>query len=159
MLEAQGYLLALLTPQHRAEDAAHTFTDLRVISALLCLSWPLAVDSMEPGLAVAVSEHVRLLGTGHSPPLDRQPNSVLATAGLLTAAVAVLSSPDLPRSVARHVQARPAGRLSPSSWARVLSRHQAECSPSLRDAVAPLASARKPITATPATAETAQSLP
>jgi hypothetical protein len=113
------------------------FADLRVIAALPCLSWPLARDTMDSGLAAAVSEHVRILGTSYNQPLDRQPNSVLATAGLLTAAVTVLSSPDLSAAVARHVQACQANRPDPSSWALVIGRNQAECSLRLRDAVSP----------------------
>jgi hypothetical protein len=147
-LDAQERLLALLSPQHAAEDAARTFTDLRVIAALLCLSWPLAEETIDPGLATAVSEHVRLLATGYrQSPLDRQPNSVLATAGLLTASVTVLNSPDLPAAVARHFQARQAALPGLALWARVLRRHQTACSPALRDAAGLLLSGLRPITA------------
>ena len=58
-LDVQGRLLGLLSLEHPAEDASRTFTDLRVIAALLCLSWPLAEDTMDPDLAAAVSQHVR----------------------------------------------------------------------------------------------------
>ena len=46
-LNTQQGLLALLSPQHPAEDAARAFTDLRMITALLCLSWPLGQDLMD----------------------------------------------------------------------------------------------------------------
>ena len=59
ILDAQQALLALLGPQYPAGDAARAFTDLRVISALLCRSWPLGQDLMDSRLAAAVSEHVR----------------------------------------------------------------------------------------------------
>ena len=137
-LNAQQGLLDRLSPQYPAEDAARTFTDLRMITALLCLSWPLGQDLIDPGLAAAVSEHVRRLSTfGSRRALDRQPGGVIATAGLLTAATAILDSPDLAGTVARHVQAREPGQPSKSSWARVLDRHRSSCSPALTEAAEP----------------------
>jgi TniQ len=137
-LDAQQGLLAQLGQQHPAGDAARAFTDLRVITALLCLSWPLGQDLVDPRLAAAAGEHVRQLSIGSRRALDRQPGSALATAGLLTAAIAVLDSPDLAGTVARHVQARkPPGSPSKSSWARVLDRHHSACSPALREAAEP----------------------
>jgi hypothetical protein len=47
-LGAQQRLLGLLSPQHPAEEASRTFTDLRLISALLCSSWPHGRDLMDP---------------------------------------------------------------------------------------------------------------
>jgi hypothetical protein len=146
-LDVQGCLLGLLSSKHPAEDASRTFTDLRVIAALLCLSWPLAEDTMDPDLAAAVSQHVRLLGTSFNVPLDRQPNNVLATAGLLTAAVTVLSSPDLAATVARHVRECQTDRPGPSWWARVLGRHLAACSPALREAISSLVNSPSPVMA------------
>jgi hypothetical protein len=61
-----------------AEDAARAFTDLRVISALLCRSWPLSQDLMDSRLTAAVSEHVRRLGAGYHQSPDRQPHGILA---------------------------------------------------------------------------------
>lgn len=138
ILDAQQALLALLSPQHPAEDAARAFTDLRVISALLCGSWPLGQNLMDTRLAAAVTEHVRQLSTEFPPALDRQPDSILATAGLLTAAAAVRNSADLPDALARHVQPRNPG-TSAQAWTRILTRHQSACSPHLREAVMPLA--------------------
>ncbi len=137
-LNAQQGLLARLSPQCPAEDAARAFTDLRVITALLCLSWPLGQDLMDPGLAAAVSEHVRRLSTfGSRRALDKQPGGVIATAGLLTAATAILDSPDPAGTVARHIQAREPGKPSKSTWARVLDRHRSSCSPALTEAAEP----------------------
>jgi hypothetical protein len=135
VLAAQERLLALLGPQHSVASAASMFTDLRVLVALVCLSWPLARDLMDHGPGAAADEHVRFLSRGHGQRLDEQPRSVLAAAGLLTAALTMLDSPGIADTVARHLLARRPGRLGPSSWTRVLSRHQAECSPALRDAV------------------------
>jgi len=137
ILDAQQALLALLSPQHPAQDAARTFTDLRVISALLCRSWPLGQDLMDPPLAAAVSGHVRQLNTGFHLAMDRQPDSLLATAGLLTAAIAVRNTADLQGTLAHHVQPRTG--ISVQAWTRVLGRHQSACSPALREAAVPLA--------------------
>jgi hypothetical protein len=138
ILHLQQALLALLSPQHPAGDAARTFTDLRVISALLCRSWPLGQDLMDSRLAAAVSEHVRQLNTGFHLGLDRPPGSIPATAGLLTAADAVRDSADLQCTLARHLQSR-SPDIPAQAWTRVLGRHQAACSPRLREAAVPLA--------------------
>ena len=135
VLDAQQRLLDLLSPQHPAEEAARAFTDLRLISALLCSSWPLARELMDPRTAYAVDDHVgRLSGRVRHKSLDTQPGSVLAAAGLLTAAVSVLDSPDLAGTVARHFQDRTPGRPSRASWTRVTERHRSACSPAMREA-------------------------
>ena len=137
-LDAQQRLLGLLSPQHPAEDASRTFTDLRLISALLCMSWPLGRDLMDPRPAAMVDNHVAYQFSGVRPKaLDKQPASVLAAAGLLTAAVAILDGPDLAGAVARHVQAGTAVRPSRLSWSFVLDRHRSACSPAMREAAEP----------------------
>jgi hypothetical protein len=134
-LDAQQRLLALLSPAHRAEDAYCAFTDLRLISAVLCMSWPLGRDLMDPRAAIMVDSHVAFQNSGIRPKaLDKQPASVLAIAGLLTAAVTILDSPDLAGTVARHVESRKPGRPSRSAWARVIERHWSACSPAMREA-------------------------
>ena len=139
VLGAQQRLLDLLSPAHPAEDASRAFTDLRLIAALLCMSWPLGRDLADPAPAAAVDEHVTLRISGTRPKaLDKQPASVLATAGLLTAAFAILDSPDLAGTVARHVEARrDPGRPSKSAWSALVERHYSGCSPAMRDAVGP----------------------
>src|SRR5262249_41332672 len=62
---------------------------------------------------------------------------VPATAGLLTAAIALLDSPDLAGIVARHARSDSPGSPSKSPWARVLARHHSACSPALREAAEP----------------------
>jgi hypothetical protein len=137
VLDAQQRLLALLSPTHPSEDASRTFTDLRVISALLCMSWPLSRPLMDPRPAAEVDDHVSRLSAGvHPKSLDKQPG-VLAVAGLLTAAVSVLDSPDLAGTMARHVEARKPGRPSRSAWSAVFDRHRSECSPAMREAAEP----------------------
>lgn len=137
ILEAQQRLLSLLDDRHPAEAAARAFTDIRVVTALLCASWPLGQDLMDPRLAAAADRHVRQLNAGSYRALDKPPRDILATAGLLTAAITILDSPDLPGTVARHVQARKPGSPSKSSWARILDRHHCACSPALREAAEP----------------------
>jgi hypothetical protein len=136
-IEAQQRLLGLLGDLHSTETAVSIFTDIRVVTALLCDSWPLGRDLMDPRMAAAASEHVRQLNASSYRALDKPPRGILATAGLLTAAIAVLDGPDLAGTVARHAQARKAGSPSKSSWARVLGRHHPACSPALRDAAEP----------------------
>jgi hypothetical protein len=136
-LDTQQWLLSLLDGPHTAEAAATAFTDIRVITALLCDSWPLGRELMDPPMAAAVSRHVHRLNVSSYRALARPPGDVLATAGLLTAALTILDSPDLAGTVARHVQTRKTGSPSKSSWARVLDRHHPECSAALRDAAEP----------------------
>jgi hypothetical protein len=137
VVEEQQRLLSLLDDRNPAETAARAFTDIRVLTALLCASWPLSQDLMDPRLAIAVDGHVRQLSAGSNRALDRPPGDVLATAGLLTAAIAVLDSPDLAGTVARHVRADSPGSPSKSPWAQVLARHHSACSPELREAAEP----------------------
>jgi hypothetical protein len=146
MLEAQQRLLSLLDERHPAEDAVRAFTDIRVVTALLRASWPLGHDYIDPRLAIVVTEHVRQLNSGTRRALDKPPGNVLATAALLTAAIAVLDSPDLAEIVARHVRIRSPGRPSRSPWARVLARHQSSCSPALREAAEPATRAYRRLT-------------
>ena len=139
-LDAQQRLLDLLNPSHPAEDAFRAFTDLRLVTALVCMSWPLGRDLMDPGLATEVDDHVSHLSTAGIRPksLDKQPASLLATAGLVTAAVAILDSPDLAGAVAWHVEASRPGRPSKSAWSRLVDRHRSACSPAMSEAAEPV---------------------
>lgn len=137
-LDAQQRLLDLLSLPHPAEDASRIFTDLRLIAALLCMSWPLGRGLMSPRLAAEVDEHVTRQTSGVRPKaLDKQPASLLATAGLMTAAVTILDSPDLAGTVAWHAEARKPGRPSRSAWAALVERHYSASSPAMRDAAGP----------------------
>jgi TniQ len=138
VLRAQQRILALLDPEHPAEDASRTFTDLRVVSALLSMSWPLGRDLVDPLPAALVDDHVALRISGvHPKALDKQPASVLAAAGLLSASVTILDSPDLAGTIARHVEARKPGRPSRSAWSALVERHYSASSPAMRDAAGP----------------------
>jgi hypothetical protein len=102
---------------------------------------------MDPPLATAASKHIRRLGAGYHQALDRQPNGILATAGLLTAATAIRNSTDLEHTLARHLHP---SRHDNTTWARILGRHQSTCTPALREAAQsalasrPAATRRKP---------------
>jgi len=137
MMETQQRLLDLLDPRHPAEDAGRNFTDLRVVTALLCASWPLGQDLVDPSMVAAVAEHIRWLGAGARQTLDTPPKGAIATAALLTAATAVLDTTDLQGTLAQHLQATWTGRPSRAPWARLLTRHESSCSEVLRQAAEP----------------------
>lgn len=133
VLNAQRRLLGILDGPQPADEAARAFTDIRLITVLLHASWPLGQDLMDHRLAAAADEDIRriknLEGAAAYQALDQPPGEVLAAAGLLTAAVEIRDSPDLPDIMARHKQATRLTRHA-SPWARVLDRYR--CSPPLR---------------------------
>jgi hypothetical protein len=131
VLDSQQSLLNMLGDPCPADEAARAFTDIRLIVALLHASWPFGRDLMDSGLAVAADGHVQRLNprTTAYQALDKPPGSILAAAGLLTAAIAILDSPDLPGTVTQLIEAS-----RPSRWSRVFARHQSACSPALREA-------------------------
>jgi hypothetical protein len=136
VLNAQQSMLSMLDDSQPADEAARVFTDIRLITVLLHASWPLGRDLMDPSLAAAADRDIRRLknpGAAAYQALDQPPGDVLAAAGLLTAAIAILDSPNLPDIVAQHIQA---SRLTRewSPWPRVLDRHRSACSPALRAA-------------------------
>ena len=127
----------MLGPRRPAEEAARYFTDLRVITALLCASWPLAHDLVTSFMTGAAGEHVHRLG-GTLRRLDTPPADPVAAAGLLTAATAIRDSGDLQDALARHLQAAWTGRPSRSPWAQLLDRHRSSCSEELLQAAEPV---------------------
>jgi hypothetical protein len=141
-LDAQERILALLSPQHPAPDAARAFTDLRVISALVRLTWPLAEDLMNARLAAAVSEYARAVSTGRNQPADRQPRGIPATAGILAAAAAIREAADLESTLASYITPGKWHTDTVQNWAHILSRHQAACSTALRDTALAITASR-----------------
>jgi hypothetical protein len=131
-LDVQKRIFALLSPQHPAPEAARAFTDLRLLSVLVCLTWPLSEDLMSPALAAEASEHVRSPVTGRRRLYDRQPRSILATAGILTAAAAIRDTADLESALARYINLRTWPSHHKQVWAQILLRHRDTCSPALR---------------------------
>lgn len=137
ILDAQQRLLSILDGLHPAEAPASTFTDITVITALLCDSWPLGRDLMNPLTAAAAGSHISRLNASPYRALLRPPGDVLATAGLITAAVMIMDSPDLAGTVAQLARTRRTGTPSRSSWARIIDRYRPECSAALLDAAEP----------------------
>jgi len=137
VLETQQRLLDALNPHHPADDAARYFTDLRVITALPCASWPLARDLVDTSMIAAVTEHLRWPGAGARPTLGTPPAGPIATAALLTAATVLRDNADLQDALARHLHAAWTGRPSRAPWAQILDRHQSSCSQALRQAAEP----------------------
>jgi hypothetical protein len=127
----------LLGPGRPAEEASCYFTDLRMVTSLLCASWPAGRELVSPGLTSAADEHVRLLNTGPQPLLDTPPKDPVATGALLTAAASVLTGTDLEGSLAQYFQAAWAGNPSRSPWGRVFARHKSACSEIRQQAAEP----------------------
>ncbi|MCT9113776.1 TniQ family protein [Streptomyces mirabilis] len=137
MLKTQRDLLGLLSPGRPAEESSSRFTDLRVITSLLCTTWPNSRDMLDPRAREAVDEHVQALGADGKQALDRPPRDSVAAAGLLTAASALLDAPDLYEALARHTREAWDGRPSRTPWTQVFDRHRASCSERMRQAAAP----------------------
>ncbi len=137
-LATQQRLLDLFDPECPAKDAVQSFTDIRVATALLCKSWPLGQNLIDPAKVTAVTEHIHHLGAGTRQALDTPPGNPVAAAALLTAATAILETADLPAVLAQHLQASWPGRPSRAPWVRVLTRHQSTCSPALLQAAEPV---------------------
>jgi hypothetical protein len=137
-LATQQRLLNLFDPGCPAKDAVQSFTDIRVATALLCKSWPLGQNLIDPAKVTAVTEHIHHRGAGTRQALDTPPGNPVAAAALLTAATAILETADLPAVLAQHLQASWPGRPSRAPWVRVLTRHQSTCSPALLQAAEPV---------------------
>jgi len=135
-LPLQERIIAMLNSGYPARDAAAYFTDLRVITAMLCITWPASRDFTGTSAQALISQHVREPGAGTRPP--RHP---LAAAGLLTAAASVIEDPDQPAALVQILRGSGDGRPSRTPWAVVLDRHAPSCSQQLREALEPAARA------------------
>ena len=136
-LAFQGRMLAMLDSSYPAEDAAAYFTDLRVATAILCITWPAARHFTRPADQALISQHVSELGAGTLPAIGRPPGNPLAAAALLTAAAAVVDDPGQQAALARTLRSSSAGRPSRTSWAGVFDRHSPSCSRQFREAFEP----------------------
>ncbi|MBT2408833.1 MULTISPECIES: TniQ family protein [unclassified Streptomyces] len=137
MLKIQRDLLDLLGPGRPAEESSSRFTDLRVVTSLLCTTWPKSWDMLDPRAREAVDEHVQSLGAGGKPAFDRPPRDAIASAGLLTAASTLLDASDLDEVLAQHTRESWDGRPSRTPWTQVFDRHRASCSERMQQAAAP----------------------
>ena len=68
---SKGACSAMLDSSYPAEDAAAYFTDLRVATAILCITWPAARDFTRPADQALISQHVSELGAGTLPAIGR----------------------------------------------------------------------------------------
>lgn len=136
-LAVQERILAMLGSGRPAEDAAAYFTDLRVVTAMLCTTWPASRDFIRPADHALISQHVSELGTGTRPAIDRPPRNPLTAAGLLTAAAAVIGDPDRQSALTRALRSSGDGKPSRTPWAGVFDRHSRSCSQQLREAFEP----------------------
>lgn len=123
------------------EDTAAYFTDLRLITAMLCIPWPGSRDLAEPAAHTLISQHVGQLRTGARQTLDWPPADPLTAAALLTAAAAVLGDPERQAALAQSLRGSRDRRPSREPWTRVFDRHSPSCSQQLRDAFEPSARA------------------
>ena len=136
-LDTQRRILEHLDPGHPAKTAARFFTDLRIITALLCSAWPLDRHLIEPAAHTAVDEHVRALGSPGYRVVDKPPDSVTAAAALLTAATTVLDDDTRQTALVQSLRESRTGRPSREPWVDVFTRHAASCSPALHQTIEP----------------------
>jgi len=134
MIKMQTRLQDLLGASTTAEEAAQRFSDLRVVAALVCASWPMAQDLLTPDLVSAVAGHVHE-SDGRS--LYSPPRSPMATAALLQAAEAVLDMDDLEQALTSFRRASWSGLPSLAPWSYILDRNRGSCSERLLLAAEP----------------------
>ncbi|PJM97896.1 hypothetical protein CG740_38580 [Streptomyces sp. CB01201] len=137
MLNTQLRILNHLGPGCPPGDAVSYFSDLRVLVALLCVSWPLGQELIPPGARDAVAAHIRVLGAGQRQAHDQPPRDPTATAGTLTAAASLREAPHLRGLLNQHTQAVRNGPPSRIPWTYVFERHSSNCSALVRQAAAP----------------------
>ncbi|WP_331747870.1 TniQ family protein (plasmid) [Streptomyces sp. NBC_00984] len=135
IIKLQARLLDLLDADATAEEATQRFADLRVVTALLCASWPMGQGLLTPALATAVAGHVHQANRSGS--LYWPPYSPVVTAALLFAAEAVLGTDDLELTLAGHHRASWSGLPSLAPWSHILNRHRSLCSEKLLLAAEP----------------------
>lgn len=136
-LAFQERVLAMLDSGYPAEDAAAYFTDLRVVTAMLCTTWPASRDFTRPADQALISQHVSGLDARPQPAVDRPPGNPLAAAALLTAAASVIDDPGRQAALAQTLRRSGKGKPSRTPWAGVLDRHRRSCSQQLREALEP----------------------
>ena len=160
-LTLQRRMLAMLEPGYPAENAATYFTDLRVVTAMLCITWPASSDLAEPAAQALISQHADELSAGTRQVLDRPPEHPLTAAALLTAASAVIDDPERQAALARSLRGsqdgRPAAHPGPaSSTATAAPAHNSSGMPS-SPAPAPSAGPADPTAPQPGPAATGPS--
>jgi hypothetical protein len=159
MLTFQRRILDLLDPQHPADHATRYFADLRLITALICESWPAARNRVPPDLALVTERHVFGVDENGRSVSERMyftriPTDALACGALLYAADAIRNTPDLRRALLPLVTIT-RGPNPRSRWTELFVRRENECSTEFHRAAGPLARAyRKQSTVTGADGRT-----
>ena len=157
VLDLQQHLAGMLGPgdEPARQDAGRHLQDLRVLSGLITMTWPLArpLTSGGPALASAFSHHAasqqqeiderrrqglrtQALARHDTPPLD-----AAACAGLLLTASALLQRPDARGDIGALV----AAAFPSAEWHTFFNRVVGFCSPGLREKIeAAMSRARPP---------------
>lgn len=90
MLKTQRELIGLFDSDHPADEASSRFSDLQGATVVLRSVWPFSRDMIPNDAREAVAEHFNALEANPPQEYGKLPSSPIATAGLLTAASAVL---------------------------------------------------------------------
>jgi TniQ len=161
LVDLQRRLVDLLRPDGpqtvtsagQVTDPARYFTDLRILTVLLCTSWPAARDmTSSPEIANAIDSHVdqqnrRIADLQKVSPtawthglLDAPPLDAAATAGLLAIADSILNlaNPDDVRERLRPLLPASTRQARRSRWGSLVHRSRLDCSDGLRQACRPL---------------------
>lgn len=144
VLRFQESLLARLAPPTPATDASQYFTDLRLIATLITTSWPQGKHLFDAASTEGLDSYVRVLNASAGTRLGRRivdappPRDPVVCSVLLQAAQRVLATDDLSGFLSRFVQAAFNGKPSQTPWARLLARHENDCSKRLREAAEPV---------------------
>ncbi len=108
LADLQSKLLAMLSPQRDPEESAQSFSDMRVMAAVISATWPriTSIVTLPGALADALEEHsaiqkraaddiktLPLRGSRHPSLWSTEPRSAAATAALLSLADQVLRQP------------------------------------------------------------------
>ncbi|MCX4745190.1 TniQ family protein [Kitasatospora sp. NBC_01287] len=138
----QARMLRCLGAETSPREAAEYFTDLQLVTSLICVTWPLA-ESLAPRLAAhTVNSFLRRraaqLGSNHwFQRFTALPVDATEAAALLEIAAAVLDSEDLAATLGPLVLSdRTQGRRA--VWSEHFIRQAAPCSSRFSQAVAPL---------------------
>lgn len=142
LLTLQHRILAMLDLRQPADDTARYFNDLKMITSLVCVTWPKARLSSPGTPAEAADQYLNrqeelITSNQRLRFLSVLPAESHATAALLHAAQNILDSPDL-RAVLAPLVAENRAQTRSASWSMAFTTNADECSPHLREAAGPL---------------------
>jgi hypothetical protein len=161
LITLQNKILSLLTPNGlshtviagQSAPAIHYFADLRVLSLLICATWP-TLRHLSPSdeTAAAADRHAewqqnRIANVLNGSPtararttLDLPPTNAVASAGLLCIADSILAgdSPDTVRDQLRPLLPNSTRQARRTFWGSWVTRYAPSCSSGLQAAYGPL---------------------